>query len=286
MKKIQNIIWAICAIIWVYPIFTMAQEKPMKIICYNIYRGMEKDTTPDKRYFVEWMKAQDADILAIQEAYKTTQKEVEDLAVRYGHPYAVLLKQREKGTPVAITSKYPILHIEHVIESMHHGFIKAKINGYNIINLHLSPFRYEKRREEIEVILQTIKDCEACNKWIVMGDFNSVSPIDSLRYTDGKYVRNMQNLAKKYAYHDNLIDGDKIDYQVHRKILDAGLVDALHAYNPLLNIPRSARIDFIYLSPDLKETITFGEIKVDDFTQKYSDHYPLMIEIRKLKNER
>ncbi len=256
-----------------------AQEKPMKIICYNIYRGMEKDTSQNKQVFVDWVKAQDVDIFAIQEAYKFTQKGLEDLAARYGHPYAVLLKEREKGTPVAITSRYPIVDIHHVIESMHHGFILAKINGYNIINLHFSPFTYEKRRVETEVILQTIQATGDEGKWIVMGDFNSVSPLDSAYYTDGRYIRNMQGLARKYSYHDNLIDGNKIDYQVHSKILNAGLLDALRVYDTSLDLPRKARIDFIYVSKDLKDRIASGEIQVDEFTRKYSDHYPVVLKI-------
>lgn len=36
-----------------------------------------------------------------------------------------------------------------------------------------------------------------------------------------------------------------------------------------------ARIDFIYISPDLKSAFTGGNFIIDDFTKKYSDHRPV-----------
>lgn len=255
-----------------------ALHKPMKIICYNILRGMERDTTADKSLFTNWLKLHDPDIVAIQEAAKCKQKDLEELAHKYGHPYAILLK--ENNYCAAITSKYPITDVYRVIDNMHHGFIKAKINGYNVIVLHLCPFTYTKRREEINIVLQTIAASKQKENWIVMGDFNSISPLDSMIYKNGKYLANVKKLAKKYSYHDNLIDGEKLDFEVHKKILDFGLLDALRIYNKNLIIPRSSRIDFIYLSRNLKNKVSYSEIIKDDFTKKYSDHLPLILKLK------
>lgn len=53
------------------------------------------------------------------------------------------------------------------------------INGYHIISLHLSPHRYESRQLDIDLILETIRQNGPFEKWLIMGDFNSVSPVDA-----------------------------------------------------------------------------------------------------------
>lgn len=256
---------------------THAQNKPMKVICYNILRGMERDTTANKSMYVEWLKSHNPDIVAIQEAAKCKQKDLEELAHSYGHPYAILLK--ENNYCVAVTSKYPIVDVQKVTENMHHGFIQAKINGYNVIITHLSPFSYQKRRQEIDIILQSIHATEKQDNWIVLGDFNSISPLDAEIYKNGKYLDNVKNLAKKYAYHDNLIDKERLDFEVHQKMLDFGLSDAFRVYDKNLIIPRAARIDFIYVSKDLESRIKYSYYINDDFGKKYSDHLPLVLEL-------
>lgn len=262
--------------------FASAQEKNMKILCYNIFEGMRKDTTEGKKVFAEWIKTQDADILALQEVNKFTQKKLEDLARSYGHPYAVLLK--EDGYPVAITSKYPIINVQKVIDNMHHGFIQAQVNGYNIIVLHFSPHKYWKRREEVKVILETIAASPNKNKWMIMGDFNSLSPLDADHYTDGLRLKHYQENKKKYSFHENLINNDsELDFSIHKAILDFGLVDAVRQdknFTMENEKKGSARIDFIYVSKDLKNKVTKGGFITNDFTRYYSDHRPIYIELK------
>jgi len=254
-----------------------AQQK-LKIISYNILKGMMRDTTQGKEAFIEWVKTQNPDILAIQEANKFTQKSLEEMAHKFNHPYAILL--REDNFPVAITSKYPIINVHRVIDNMAHGFITANIKGYNIIALHLSPGQYLKRREEIEVILQTIASKPSQKKWIIMGDFNSFSPLDKENYTNGKEILKMQEKGKI----DNLIDRKYIDYNVQQKILDFGLVDIVKKLSDTDRLPR--RIDYIYVSKDLVNNILRAEFLKDTFTKSHSDHIPIIMEIEeeKLKN--
>ncbi len=259
-----------------------AQNKNMKILCYNILEGMKKDTTEGKVVFAEWIKAQDPDILALQEVNKFTQKKLEDLARSYGHPYAVLLK--ENGYPVALTSKYPIVNVSKVIDNMHHGFIQAKVADLNIIVLHLSPHKYWKRREEIKVVLETIASSPDKDKWMIMGDFNSLSPLDAGHYTDGLLLKRYQEAKKKYSFHENLIDNDSaLDYSIHQAILEFGLVDGMLQDKSfsVKNEPKGgSRIDFIYVSKDLKNKVTNGGFITNDFTRYYSDHRPVYIELK------
>ena len=268
-----------------------AQQKNLKIISYNILEGMKLDTTSNKDYFVSWVKSQNPDILALQELNSFTQKQLEELARKFNHPYAVLLK--EKGYPVGLTSKFPIINVEKVLDNMLHGFIKAEILDYSIYVIHLSPHKYQKRREETDLILQMSQSKpNHQKKTIIMGDFNSISESDAEAYKDGKLWERFNFNDNKYPTHANLCNG-QLDYEVHRKIVNAGYVDAFKLLNkpydysaPTLLTSNggetpSYRIDFIYVSKSLKHRIKRAAIVKDDFTNYYSDHYPVVIEIMK-----
>ena len=248
-------------------------KQAMKIISYNIEYGMRADTTAGKTIFSTWMRNQDPDIVCLQEANKFTQKSLEALAASYGHPYAVL--QKEKGFPTAITSKYPIVNIMKVENNMWHGFVMGTINGYHIISLHLSPHRYESRQLDIDLILETIRQNGPFEKWLIMGDFNSVSPVDAGKYADGRLAdRLRKEEEEKRPALKNLVNGE-IDYSVHQRILDFGFIDSARLDKNFSEKNFGARIDFIYISPDLKSAFTGGNFIIDDFTKKYSDHRPV-----------
>lgn len=271
------------------PIFCLKSQS-LRIISYNILEGMKLDTTTGKKEFVKWIRLNDPDILALQETNKFTQKSLEEMAHQYNHPYAVLLK--EVGYPVALTSKYPIVNVEKVLDNMHHGFIRAEVSGYHIIVLHLSPHKYLKRREEINVILSTIASYPQ-KKWIIMGDFNSLSCLDSASYADGRLLNNIRDLGKKYSYHDNLAYGINLDYEVQKRILNYGFLDALKlihhefvssqptAFSSMNGENAPSRIDYIYISMDLRSKVLKADILKDIFTNTYSDHYPVCLEMKK-----
>jgi len=254
-----------------------AQDRT-RIISYNILEGMKTDTTKGKQDFVKWLKSENPDILALQECNKFTQKSLEELARSYGHPYAVLL--REQGYPVALTSKFPIVNVDRVLDNMHHGFIVAKIKDLNIIVLHLSPHKYWKRREEIDVILNTIKASQQKEKWIIMGDFNSLSPLDKDNYADGKYAERLKDLAKKHSFHENLVDGKYLDFEVQKRILEFGLHDTAKE-KATGNEPKANRIDYIYVSKDLLPSVAKARFIRDDFTATHSDHVPVIMELKR-----
>lgn len=249
-------------------------KRPMKLISYNIEYGMRADTTTNKSVFAAWIRSQNPDIVCLQEANKFTQKSLEALAASYGHPYAVL--QKEKGFPTAITSKYPIVNIMKVEDNMWHGFVMGIVDGYHIISLHLSPHRYESRQRDIDLILETIRQSGPFEKWIIMGDFNSVSPVDAEKYADGRLVEYLRKAEGKRPQLKNLVNG-KIDYSVHQRILDFGFIDSARLDKNFSETSFGTRIDFIYISPDLRSAFTGGNFIIDDFTRKYSDHRPLYI---------
>jgi exodeoxyribonuclease-3 len=255
---------------------TALAQSTMKVLSYNILEGMVTDTTKGKKIFVEWIKDKNPDVVALQECNGFTQKTLEELAASYGHDYAVIVK--ENGYPVGITSRYPIINIQKVNENMTHGFITASINGYNFCVLHLNPHKYSKRRREIAQILQTL--ALQHKQWLVMGDFNSLSPLDSQRVAKSNFIIRQQEAALKNPAISNLVDGQYVDYAVQQAILDADFTDAGYTYDKSL-ILSNTRIDYIYLSKNLVKKMLYCKFIYDDFTKKYSDHKPVILELKK-----
>lgn len=283
-----SVVFAILAA--VAPSLADARERSLTVLSYNILNGMKLDESPEKQAFTAWLKKIDPDILALQEAQQLTQKSLEEMARAYGHPYAVLLK--EEGYPTALTSKYPIVDVRKVIDNMHHGFIQAEIEGCHVMVIHLSPHKYRKRREEIDLLLATVRSERSKAPWLLMGDFNAESPLDAEMYRDGKLAAARERMREKYPVHDNVVNG-ALDFEVIDRVLAAGFIDVAYLKRtgrltsqptrrfmepPDRAIPR--RVDYIFASRELEPRIEEAKIWKDEFTDMYSDHYPVWVKLR------
>jgi exodeoxyribonuclease-3 len=278
MKYFLCIVMAITSI-------TTIKAQTLKVLSYNILEGMKTDTSKGKQLFVAWVKDKAPDVLALQECNGFTQQTLEALAATYGHNYAVIVK--ENGYPTGVTSRFPIVDIRKVNENMTHGFITASINGYNFCILHLNPHKHLKRRNEIAQVLETLHLQHGDKNWLMMGDFNSLSPLDSHRVAQTNFIQRQQEASLKNPNISNLADG-KVDYQVQQSILQAGYVDAGLTYDRTVQketgksgILSNTRIDYIYLSKDLAKKLQYCKFIYDDFTAKYSDHKPIIMELKK-----
>ena len=265
------------------------QQKNLRIIAWNVYEGMKLDTTQTKTAFAKWISDKDPDIMAFQEMNRFTQISLAQFARSYGHTYTVLLK--ENGFPVALTSKYPISNIKKVTDRMHHGYLQATVKGITFFVVHLSPHKYQKRHEEINIILSAAASAPDKRKTIILGDFNSQSPQDSVFYTDGKMVEVHKILKAKYPEYDNLRNG-QLDYNAVRTVLTNRYIDPVYDTKKL-NISFSAeiqgdpdlrynktRIDYIFLNSFFKRKIKKAFIIRDEFTDIMSDHYPVFVELK------
>lgn len=279
-------------------IFTIAnvqaQKKELKLISYNVYWGMRQDTTQNKVHFTEWIKKQNPDIIALQEVNEFTQQRLQKFAESYGHPYAVLVKEPEAdgsiSFPVAITSKYPIINVQKIKDNMIHGLIVAEIEGHHFLVTHFHPFSAVKRGQEIDLVLANAKAVPN-GKWLLMGDLNSVSPLDKSEYDNGLVLNHIREDMKKKPHNQNLINNE-LDYSINQKVLDAGFVDAFKAFHPqfVASAPTKLfydqskfplRYDYLYVSSNMKGDMISCEIIKDDFTDVYSDHYPVQLIFKK-----
>lgn len=249
----------------------------LRLISYNILEGMKLDQTTGKTELAAWVRSMNPDILALQEANRFTQESLERLAASYGHPYVVTNIKKGDNYPVALTSKYPVEVIAKITEGVSHGAIHVRIRGVNIVVLHLWPHATGSngyadgnsyRMAEITAFLDgTLKAHPGEVRWLMMGDFNSVSPLDA----------------------DDLPGGVGLNYDVHTKVLGSGYHDLMRSYRGYFipSCPTAAfaggndtRIDFIYGSSAMLSDMTCVETVRDDFTDTRSDHYPLMTEFR------
>ncbi|NMA74687.1 MAG: endonuclease/exonuclease/phosphatase family protein [Bacteroidales bacterium] len=297
------ILFSICNVLMVR---AMAQEKTLKLISYNVYWGMKQDTTENKAKFAEWIRQQDPDILALQEMNGFTQENpdfvgfgdgnvnknnLQKLAASYGHPYVYIVREPFSNGmvsfPVAITSKYPIVNVQRVVENCAHGFIVAEIEGKHFVVTHLHPFSSEKRGYEMDQILATIKSKGNNKKWLLMGDLNSVSPLDKEAYNDNLLRDFIREDKKKRPHNENLKDNE-LDYSIQQRILDTGFIDALKVFHPdfVATAPTKLfydqsnyplRYDYLYVSENMKKDMVDCKVIKDEFTDIYSDHYPVML---------
>lgn len=268
--------------------------KQLKIISYNVYNGMKLDESEGKQKYIDWAKAQDADIIAWQEMNFFTREKLEKFAASYGHKYAVLLKESPDDPaffPVAITSKYPIVNVNKVVDNLWHGALFADVGNYHFVITHMNPFWTAKRIDEINLIIDSIKYSRDPNgKWIIAGDLNSFSPADKPDYDKSTLLEDIKEKQKKRPILDNLVN-DQLSYTVQQNLLDAGYIDALKikhkefistaptkVFYDQASVP--LRYDYIYVSPPLKENVIDVKVLKDDFTDKYSDHYPVQMIIK------
>lgn len=275
---------------------SLEQKKELKIISYNAYWGMKSDESEGKQTFVEWAKKQDADIIAWQEMNHFTRESLEKFAEAYGHKYAVLLKESDDPNndeffPTALTSKYPIVNVNKVVDNLWHGALFADVGNYHFVVTHMNPFWTAKRIDEMNLILDSIKySVDPDGKWIIAGDLNSFSPLDKNGYNEDVMVKDLMETERKRPILKNLVNG-RMDYTVQENILARGFIDVLKQQHPdfIATAPTKIfydqaktplRYDYIYVSPALKNDIVNVTVLKDEFTDKYSDHYPVQMIIK------
>ncbi len=220
-----------------------------------------------------------------------TQEKLEKLAARYGHPYAIIVK--EKGYPVGITSKKPITLIAKKVGEIGHGLLHVQTYDCDFLVTHLNPSSTAKRNVEAGKISEYIKE-NKLDKCILMGDMNSHSPMDA-----DFLESNAVNLTAKYggAGSTNLLNG-QIDYSVISHFLSVPLIDICRKYvapdkrttfpTPILmNQSRHAdirkltneRLDFLLLTPTMAEKAVDAFIFNEGPTEYLSDHYPIGVDL-------
>ena len=256
-------------------------QKTLKILSYNVLEGLKNDSAMMDQ-FVSWANKLDPDIIGFQEMNNFTQQKLEVFAARYGHNYAV--QSKTEGYPVALTSKYPIVNVQKVVDNMHHVYLVADINNINVIVIHFSPFSYQKRQLEVKEILARADLFPKNEMTVIMGDFNSLSERDAAYYVEEDL--NAQKEREEKESHIRNLNNGQFDYSVTNAMEKAGFQDILLKFHkdfqPTIPTDKykrrfSKRIDFVYVNPKLGKNAISAEIIRDNVTDNISDHYPVFV---------
>ena len=263
---------------------TTAQYDSIKVLSYNTYEGFRGDETIIKN-FKKWADTLKADVIAFQEMKYFTKESLKAFAAELGYPYTVMF--HESGLPVALISRYPITDIKSVPSDLH--LIEATILGYHFFVVHLNAATYEKRKEEIAIIMERINKISEKDKILMMGDFNNMSPQDAADY-DNPSKMNLVIQSELNNPGTKILNNGKIDYSVIQTVLDNGFYDTWKMFRTtyeksaptkLRNHNNYTRIDYIFANKALSNDYLKAYLVKDDFTDYASDHYPMVFIYKK-----
>lgn len=270
--------------------------KTLKVISYNIWNGFDYGKDTDRKdKFIDWVNTQKPDVFALQELLGYTEQQLIEDAKKWGHNYVEILKT--SGYSVGITSNKPIEVKEKILENMHHGALHCKVSDIDFFVIHFSPFSHVKRHEESTIILDKLsKLSEDQNKYIVLGDFNALSPFDAHLYKNNSdKILSMKASEKEHDHVRNLLNGE-LEFGVIGSLLGYPLIDVCQKYisswDDKVSCPtqifeeekgkgrskNSTRIDYILTSPFLATKCVNAKVLNQMETYYLSDHYPVLAE--------
>jgi endonuclease/exonuclease/phosphatase family metal-dependent hydrolase len=268
----------------------------LNVITYNIWNGFDwgKDTLRRSK-FQQWIKKQKPSVVALQELYGYTTEKLEEDAKSWGHNYSVLHKTT--GYSVGLTSEFPIHLKEKIFEGMHHGALHCQTAGIHFLVVHLHPGSIKRRGEEAEILIGKLTAIKEKNSnYVVLGDFNAHSPFDAHLYDPDDYFMNRLRKSNEGKGINGNIYMNDLDYSVLSSFLALPLYDVIRNYTTSINergsfpgrvlgpvnnetteqlVSRLERIDYILVSPSLKEKCIDAKINNGRENWFLSDHYPV-----------
>lgn len=258
---------------------TTAQS--FKVLSYNIYEGFRGDSARIAS-FKQWVDTLQPAVIAFQEMKGFTKAGLQAFATSMGFNYTLM--HHENGLPVALISKYPITDIKSKPSTLH--LIQAKVLDYHFFVIHLDPKTYEKRKEEIGIILGRAKQIANTEKILMMGDFNNMSPQDSSFYDHNLSKMNLVRASEANNPGTKVLNNGKIDYSTIQNMIDEGFHDSWKLFRSnyektaptkLRNHGNFTRIDYIWMNGTLLSNYAGSYIVKDAFTDYASDHYPMVL---------
>lgn len=310
--KIATLICCVCLFA------SCTENKPTRLLYWNIQNGMWSGQGDNYDQFVNWVKAKDPDICVWCEAqsiYITGTADAmpaEDrylvegwgeLAKRYGHDYWYIGGYRD-DYPQVITSKYPISDVKKIIGAepdsvVTHGagWARIEIGGevLNIVTLHTWPQAYTFRAKDREVSrakregdwYRKMEMEYICNATILSE--SDASAQNWMMMGDFNSQSRVDNYIYKYSEDDSR-------FLVHDYIAaETPYIDIIAKIHPNVfktTTGREKRIDFVYCTAPVYEGIVTADVITDDYTKPIrdpqnlsnfwhpSDHRPIIVDFR------
>jgi len=249
---------------------------------YNILDGAV-NTLPR---IIEVIKKESPDYLTLNEANtfaSDDNKILKEFAKEANFPYFDIALSGEYDYHVAVFSKYKfksVNKLQPLARACSITLIASPFGELSIASLHLTPYSEDLRHPEIDLILDFQKQYP--NK-ILMGDMNSLSKNDGY---NKNIITDFNEVQVKKFTSDGKLRFDAID-----KILITGYQDSavLLGKNKDTTVPTSSnrdsahaqmRLDYIFLSSSLSTHLSSYNVIKNELTNRSSDHYPVVVEIK------
>lgn len=272
-SKVPGWIMVFCAIGLVparpAPPEAFVPETKLRVLTYNVFVGF-KDDAKRRARAVEWIAAQNPDVVALQELNEYTEAKLSEDARAWGHPYAELCITRS-GYHLGLTSRKPIKNVHLIVkQGICHGMIHGQTHGIDFFVLHLAPQSEEIRIPETELVLAEIRGIQSPERpSILLGDFNSSSPLDA------GYFRQESKHHPKFDVMTRYLDSGWRDLAYQHQ----GVLAEKQASVPTPLVKKDEgfwRLDYILASTALAKKCVSANVVKGTETHLLSDHYPVM----------
>ncbi len=284
-------VWVPAALaIFVFTPILEGREGALRIVSYNVWYGFTEKPEPRHSEWLKWMKAQQADVVSLQELNGYTEEKLARDAAEWGHAHVALFK--EEGFPIGFTSRTPIEEVKRIGEGMHHGLLRCRTRGIYFYAIHMHPSDHAARVRESKVLLADIGTLPEKNPRVVLvGDFNGFSRADKSHYDADEALEPFFARLDKDPKQHNLNPEGKLDYGGLDLLLDGGYIDLVARLRPpdspfTGSFPTELRrdedhgtdrrLDYLFVSPNLAGAAKSAVIVRDAATARLSDHYPLV----------
>lgn len=242
-----------------------------KLITYNI-------SNLDKKYlneFINLINEFSPDVLLLNEVGWTRDDKniLKSLSSKIKLKYYDISISRKKNSNVILFSNC-LFKKNYKISSMINAGIISNIEldfgDISIAGIHLAQNTEDTRLNEIKKIISYQKNYKYK---LIMGDFNSISPYNSIRssnkFSSKKHI--IRHDVIRELNHEGYVDSAVIAKKVN-SITVPVTTDNEIIYHDL-------RLDYIFLSDSLKKRIINYEVIINKSTNFLSDHYPVMLQI-------
>jgi exodeoxyribonuclease III len=258
-------------------VYDTVMHMNVRIATYNLFEG----AGGSYNRLVEFVREADLDVLCLQEINHWQDN---DFARLKDFTDKVLFASYAFGNSnteykLATISKRAILDKDLHAEAFWHAALEVRVQledtEISIFNVHLDPWQEGSRDKEIARLLAAV---DPHRPTIITGDFNSLSRQDN--YSPEMLVQLKAKGISKYGT-------NALEFTVIDRLLQAGFVDvAAAAGNFEPTVPSTfntdqdhevpARIDYMFVTPDLAPLVKSVERMKSDLTDSISDHYPLI----------
>ena len=268
-----------------HPVFSEeAPFKTLKILCLNtagIHSG-------ERRYqrLIEFVRAEDPDILGLLELNDWNKDDyaiLKDFLSKTKFQDYVF-GQANSAFHLAIFSKHPLLKKESLSEKIGHGLTHVEIEFekgvLSIFLTHLTPGTEDARVREMNQLLTYV---QLGDQTVIMGDLNSLSPNDPYNDTELLDIFRKSEIQK--------FGVDTIRKDLISKLQNAGFKDSSvltdspfeptvpTRINSDLAHGTELRLDYIFISGNLKQSLGKYDVVKTSETDQISDHYPILVEL-------